>query len=129
MDHLELFRHKLISIPEAVGLVQTGQTISTGIAASEAVGLLSELGNHKDRLQDVHVWVCLPMRPYDYALKPEMAGHFYVDNWFYGAADRQVHSQGRVTDMPNNLHKAATDRTYASKGRLNVFCGTAPPPD
>ncbi len=129
MDHLEVFRKKLVSIPEAVGMVQSNQTIGTGIAASEAVGLLSELGNHKDRLQDVHVWVCLPMRPYDYALKPEMAGHFYVDNWFYGAADRQVHPQGRVTYIPNNLHKAATDRLYASKGKLNIFWGTATPPD
>jgi acyl-CoA hydrolase len=129
MDPLEVFEKKLISIPEAVGLVQSHQTIGTGIAASEAVGLLTELGSHKDRLEGVHVWVCLPMRPYDYALKPEMAGHFYVDNWFYGAADRQVHPQGRVTYIPNNLHKAATDRLYASKGKLNIFWGTATPPD
>lgn len=125
----DLLKQKLVSIPEAVGMVKSGQTVATGIAASEAVGLLTELGNQKDRLEDVHVWVCLPLRNYDYANKPEMAGHFFVENWFYGGADRASHPQGRVSYIPNNLHQAATNKLYAAGGRLNVFFGTATPPD
>ncbi|HEX7568135.1 MAG TPA: acetyl-CoA hydrolase/transferase C-terminal domain-containing protein [Anaerolineaceae bacterium] len=129
MDPQELYCKKLVSIPEAVSLVKSRQTVATGIAASEAVGLLSELGNHKDRLEDVHVWVCLPLRQYDYAFKPEMAGHFFVENWFYGGSDRQVHSQGRVSYIPNNLHQAATNKLLAAGGKVNVFFGTPTPPD
>jgi len=129
MDPQELYTKKLISIPEAVSLVKSRQSVATGIAASEAVGLLSELGRHKDILEDVHVWVCLPLRAYDYAVKPEMAGHFFVENWFYGAGDRQAHAQGRVSYIPNNLHQAATNKLLAAGGKVNVFFGTATPPD
>lgn len=129
MGYRELLGKKLISIPEAVSLVQSHQTIATGIAGSEAPGLLTELGRHKDRLDDVTVWVCLPLREYDYMVKPEMAGHFFVQNWFYSGADRRVHPEGRVSYIPNNLHRAATDKLHATKGKLNYYWGTATPPD
>ncbi|GIV64420.1 MAG: acetyl-CoA hydrolase/transferase C-terminal domain-containing protein [Chloroflexota bacterium] len=129
MNPTEVYQSKLISIPEAVGLVQSHQTIGVAIAASEPPGLLSELGHHKDRLEDVTVWVCLPLRAYEYATNPEMAGHFFVENWFYGAPDRKVHPQGRMSYIPNNLHRASTDKLLASGGKVNIFWGTATPPD
>ena len=129
MDPQELYRQKLLSIPEAVSLVQSHQTIGVAMAASEPPGSLAELGNHRDRLEDVTVWVCLPLRQYDFILKPEMAGHFFVQNWFYGAPDRKVHPQGRTSYIPNNLHQAATVKLLAAGGRVNVFWGTATPPD
>ncbi len=129
MGYRELLGKKLRSIPEAVSLVQSHQTIATGIAGSEPPGLLTELGKHKDRLDDVTVWVCLPLREYDYVTQPDMAGHFYVQNWFYSGTDRRVHPQGRVSYIPNNLHRAATDKLHATKGKLNYYWGTATPPD
>jgi acyl-CoA hydrolase len=125
----ELYRQKLLSIPDAVALVKPCQTVGTAMAASEPVGLLTELGQHRDRLKDVTVWVCLPLRQYDFVIQPEMAGHFFVENWFYGAPDRKVHPQGRISYIPNNLHQAATVKLAASQGKLNVFWGTATPPD
>lgn len=129
MDPYELYQKKLISISEAVGLIKSNQTIGVAIAASEPPGLLAELGRHKDRLQNVTTWVCLPMRGYEYATSPEMGGHFFVENWFYGAPDRKVHPQGRMSYIPNNLHRASTDRLLATGGKVNVFWGTATPPD
>ena len=99
----ELYGRKRISIPDAVSMVHSHQTIGVALAGSEPPGLLSELGNHKDRLEEVHVWVALPLRPYDFVLKPEMAGHFFVENWFYGAPDREVHPQGRISYIPNKF--------------------------
>jgi len=125
----QFLKQKLISIPEAVGLVQSHHNIGTAMAASEPVGLLTELAKHKDRLQDVRVWVCLPLRLYDFVLKPEMAGHFFVENWFYGAPDREVHPQGRISYIPNNLHAAAKVRLEAAGNHLDVYWGTATPPD
>jgi acyl-CoA hydrolase len=129
MTPKELYKQKLLSIPEAVSLVQSHQTIAVGLAGSEPPGLLNELGNHKDRLEDVTVWVALPLRQYDFVLKPEMAGHFFVENWFYGAPDREVHPQGRTSYIPNNLHAAAKVRLEAAGGKLDVYWGTATPPD
>jgi acyl-CoA hydrolase len=129
MDPRELYRQKSISIPEAVNLVQSHQTIGIAMAASEPPGLLAELGRHAGRLEDVTVWVCLPLRQYDFILKPEMTGHFFVENWFYGAPDRKVHPEGRTSYIPNNLHQAATVKLAAAKDHLNVFWGTATPPD
>jgi acyl-CoA hydrolase len=129
MDPKDTYKKKLISIPEAVGKIQSHQTLGVAMAASEPPGLLTELGKHKDRLVDVTVWVCLPLRVYDFIQKPEMNGHFFVENWFYGGPDRQVHSEGRVSYIPNNLHQAATNKLLASKNKVNVFIGTATPPD
>ncbi len=123
------YSEKIISISDAVAMVNSHQTIGTAIAASEPTGLLTELANHKDRLTDVHTWVCLPMRAYEYAMGADMAEHFYVDNWFYGVYDRKVHNQGRMSYIPNNLHRAASDKLHASGGKLNIFWGTATPPD
>jgi acyl-CoA hydrolase len=129
MDPKELYKQKLISISEAVAKVQSHQAIGTAMAASEPVGLLTELAHHRERLDDVRVWVCLPLRLYDFILKPEMEGHFFVENWFYGAPDRKVHPEGRTSYIPNNLHQAATVKLAATKNHLNVFWGTATPPD
>ncbi len=120
---------KLITIPDAVGLIHSHHVIGTAMAASEPVGLLTELGKQKDRLENVQVWVCLPLRLYDFVLKPEMAGHFFVENWFYGAPDREVHPGGRISYIPNNLHAAAKVRLEAADNHLDVFWGTATPPD
>jgi acyl-CoA hydrolase/ABC-type branched-subunit amino acid transport system substrate-binding protein len=129
MKDNNMLKSKLISIPEAVGLVQSHHNVGTAMAASEPVGLLTELGKHKDRLEDVRVWVCLPLRLYDFVLKSEMAGHFFVENWFYGAPDRKVHPEGRTSYIPNNLHAAAKVRLEAAGNHLDVFWGTATPPD
>jgi acyl-CoA hydrolase len=129
MNPSDLYKQKLISIPEAVGKLQSHQTIGLAMAASEPPGLMNELGNHRDRLEDVHVWVCLPLGSYSFVLDPGMDGHFFVENWFYGAADRKVHDQGRESYIPNNLHQAASRKLYAAGDRVNVFFGTATPPD
>jgi acyl-CoA hydrolase len=129
MNPGDLYRQKLISIPEAVSKLQSHQTLGLAMAASEPPGLMNELGNHRDRLEDVHVWVCLPLGSYSFVLDPTMEGRFFVENWFYGAADRKVHDQGRESYIPNNLHQAATRKLYAAGNRVNVYFGTATPPD
>jgi len=129
MTPSELFKKKRVSLSEAVSLVQSDHTIAVALAGSEPPGLLEELGNHKDRLENIKVWVGLPLRKYAFVLNPTMAGHFFVENWFYGAPDREVHPQGRISYIPNNLHAAAKVRLDAAGGKLDIFWGTATPPD
>ena len=129
MNPKEQYQNKLISIPEAVGKLKSHQTLGVAMAASEPPGLLNELGNHRDRLDGVHVWICLPLGSYSFVLESSMDGHFFLENWFYGNTDRKVHPQGRESYLPNNLHQASTRKLYAAKNKVNVFFGTATPPD
>ena len=129
MNWQEEYNSKLISMTEAVSLVQSGMTLSIGIAASEPVGMLEELAHQADRLENVTTWTCLPMRAYDIFMKPEMEGRIFNENWFYGAPDRAVHHEGRVSYTPNNLHKAGTDKLYGSGGKLDMMLGVCTPPN
>jgi acyl-CoA hydrolase len=129
MDGLTEYKNKLVSLKEAVGKIQSSQTVCVAMAGAEPPGLLTTLAGERDRLQNVTLWTCLPMRAYDIFLKPEMEGPFFNENWFYGAADRKVHPEGRVSYTPNNLHLASADKLYATKNHVGVFIGTATPPD
>jgi acyl-CoA hydrolase len=123
------FAEKYISLSEAVSMVKSHQTIGVGIAGAEPVGLLTTLAEKALELDNVHCWTCLPMRAYDIFTKPEMAGHIYNENWFYSYTDRKTHSEGRVSYIPNNLHRAGTDKLNATNGALDIFWGTATPPN
>lgn len=122
-----MYQEKLISIPAAVELLNSGQKLATSMCASEPVGLLTELEKHTERLENVHVFMCLPMRRYGFYTQPQMKGHFFLENWFYGVPDRQAHKLGMVSYLPNNLHRAGSDRIHA--GGIDVFWGTATPPN
>ena len=110
-------------------MVQSGMVLSIGIAASEPVGMLEELARQADRLENVTTWTCLPMRAYDIFMKPEMEGRIFNENWFYGAPDRAVHNEGRVSHTPNNLHRAATDKLIGHGGKLDMLLGVCTPPN
>jgi acyl-CoA hydrolase len=123
------FEEKYISIAEAVSKIKSHNTVGIGIAGSEPVGMMTALANNAQQLDNIHFWTCLPMRAYDIFTNSEMAGHIFNENWFYSATDRLVHRDGRVSYIPNNLHRAATDKLYATGGHLDVFIGTATPPN
>ncbi|MBG0785333.1 MAG: acetyl-CoA hydrolase/transferase family protein [Anaerolineaceae bacterium] len=123
------FEEKYISFPEAISKIKSHATIGVGIAGSEPVGMMTALAESAQQIEDVHFWTCLPMRAYDIFTKTEMGGHIFNENWFYSATDRLVHPEGRVSYIPNNLHRAATDKLYATGGHLDVFLGTATPPN
>ena len=123
------FQDKIITMQEAVEKVQSGNTIGMGIAGSEPVGLLTTLASQRKRVKNVNLWSCLPMRPYEIFMESEMHGRFFNQNWFYSGNDRKVHPEGRVSYIPNNLHRAASEKLHATKGHLDVFFGTATPPN
>jgi len=123
------YAEKYISLIEAVSMVKSNHTIGVGIAGAEPVGLLTTLAEKALDLENVHIWTCLPMRAYDIFINPQMAGHIYNENWFYSYSDRKFHHEGRVSYIPNNLHRASTDKLISTKGALDIFWGTATPPN
>ena len=129
MEIKKRYAEKYISALEAVSKVESNQTIGVGIAGSEPVGLMTEMAEVAQNVENVHFWTCLPMRPYEIFVKSEMAGHIFNENWFYSPTDRKVHNEGRVSYVPNNLNRAATDKLHSTKGKLDIFWGTATPPN
>ncbi|NMD26355.1 MAG: 4-hydroxybutyrate--acetyl-CoA CoA transferase, partial [Chloroflexi bacterium] len=129
MAALDEYNAKKVSLEEAVSRIQSHQTVCVAMAGAEPPGLLEELGKQAARLEDVTTWTCLPMRQYDAFMKPEMEGRIFNENWFYGAPDRKAHPEGRVSYTPNNLHSAAVDKLHATKSHVDVFIGTATPPN
>lgn len=123
------YQQKLVSIPDAVGFLRSHQVLGIAMAGSEPPGLMTELGEQAQRLEDVRILLCLPLRNYDFILNPGMDGHVFIESLFYGNADRLAHEQGRVSYVPSNLHVAATRKLKALNDRLDVFFGTATPPD
>lgn len=128
-SHEEIYREKLISIEEAVGLIQSDSDIIVAQCASEPQGCMSKFHLAKDRVQDVKVFSVLTLKPYDFYMKHEMKGHFELCSWFHAPGSRAAlkAKTGTVTYVPNMLHRAATDRLKVRKPHL--FFGTCTPPD
>jgi acyl-CoA hydrolase len=130
MNPLEtLFKNKLISIEEAVGLIKSDTDIIVAQCASEPQGCMSKFHLAKDRVADVQVFSVLTLKPYDFYMLPEMKGHFELCSWFHAAGSRQAlkAKTGTVTYVPNMLHRAASDRLKVRNPHL--FFGTCTPPD
>lgn len=131
MDWRTLWSDRRITPDDAAAKLRPGQTLCVAMAASEPPALLEALDQQRRRFDDgegLELWMCLPMRPYRFYTDPEAAGGCFVENWFYGAADRQAHALGTVSYVPNNLHQAASGRLHA-RGGPDVFWGSATPPD
>ncbi|MEN6476646.1 MAG: acetyl-CoA hydrolase/transferase C-terminal domain-containing protein [Rectinema sp.] len=129
MNWLDTYKSKLISIDDAVDRIGTGDDIIVAMCASEPQGCMSNFHKAAGRVEDVRVFSCLTLKPYDFYMKPEMKGHFELASWFHAPGSRAAikAGSGTVTFVPNMLHRAASDRIHAR--RPDMFFGTCTPPD
>lgn len=129
MDWLDLYNSKFISISEAVNKIESHQDVIVAMCASEPQGCMSQFHTVADRVEDVRVFSCLTLKPYDFYMKPEMKGHFELASWFHAPGSRAAIKAGTstVTFVPNMLHRAASDRIHVHQP--DIFYGTCTPPD
>ncbi len=128
-DWKEIYKSKLMSIEEAVSKIKTDDDIVVAMCASEPQGLMGQMHKAAAWAENIKVFSCLTLLPYDFYMKPEMKGIFELNSWFHTANIREIIKKGygTVTFVPNMLHRAAMDRMYAKKP--NIFMGTCTPPD
>lgn len=124
-DPHKLYQSKLMSLDQALGLVQTGDSLMINMAAGEAQAFSSQLHTIAHRVRDVNVVTCLPLNDYDYYTKPEYRDSFMMDSWFYGQPLRKAHPYGRVSYIPNHFYRAASARLYHRKSNI-VLCNASP---
>ncbi len=129
MNLQDEYRTKLISIPEAVSKIKSDDNVVVAMCASEPQGCMGQFHTVADRVENVRVFSCLTLQPYDFYMKPEMKGHFELASWFHAPGSRAAlkNNTGTVTYVPNMLHRSATDFIFARKP--NIFYGTCTPPD
>jgi len=129
MNHQELYRSRLVSADEAVQHIKSDDDVIVAMCASEPQACMGRFHIMADRVENVRVFSCLTLKPYDFYMRPEMKGHFELASWFHAPGSRESIKKGTglVTYVPNMLHSAARDRSYAHKP--NIFFGTCTPPD
>ena len=121
------YNDKVISVRQAVDLVQSGDYIVTGLGCSTANDFFSHLHLAADRLENVTISTCLPMGDYPCFNDPAYKNSFKHDSWFYSPATRKAHKAGSTSFVPNNLHFAASKRLFHRQPR--IYVGTAALPD
>jgi len=121
------YQHKLISVQQAVDMVKSNDYIVTGLGCSTADAFFNHLHTAANRLRDVLISTCLPMRDYPCFNDPAYRESFLHDSWFYSAATRKAHKNGNTSFVPNCLHFAAYKRLAHRKP--NIYVGAASMPD
>ncbi len=121
------YKEKLITVQQAVDMVKSNDYIVTGLGSSTADAFFSHLHTAADRLQDVLISTCLPMKDYPCFNDPAYKNSFLHDSWFYSAATRKAHKAGSTSFVPNCLHFAATKRLAHRKPTF--YIGAASMPD
>lgn len=128
MDKHKLYDSKFISMDEVLGKIKTGDVIAVAAYGNEPVGFLRRLHEIRDRgVRDVTIWLANPQEEYPFLTMDGMEDVISILSIFYGPSLRKLHSTGRVSFVPNNLHMCF-QAMYETK-RPNVFVGAVTPMD
>ncbi|MHB8106045.1 MAG: acetyl-CoA hydrolase/transferase family protein [Candidatus Cryosericum sp.] len=121
--------NKVVSMDEALGRISSGDTVVVGMAAAQPQGFLSSLHSIRDRVHNVKVVSCLLLKKYPFLVdvRADADTPFRMESWYFGDSERELYKKGLVSFIPNNLHNAGREKIQAEP--INVFVGTATPPD
>ena len=118
---------KFVTIQEALGLVNSGDYIVTGLGAAEGKEFMTHLHTIADRVKDVTVSNCLPMGAYEFMVNPAYKDSFMTESWFYTPALRKASANGNVSFIYNHLHLASSKRLYYRTP--DIYVGICSMPD
>ena len=126
MEWQERYKDKLVSVDEAVGVVESGEKVMIQEAHGEAKTLLAALIRRAPELRDVTLMTHLHWGPADYA-KPELADSFRGWSCFLGDNNRRACQEGRMDFQPIFFYEMVD--FYRDINTPDVFIMQAPPPD
>ncbi|MDR1188503.1 MAG: hypothetical protein LBK95_13795 [Bifidobacteriaceae bacterium] len=93
------YRSRLVSAPEAVRRLESGQRVVIGHACAEPQALVRELVAQGERLADVEIVHMVPMGEAAYC-SPGMRGHFRHNSLFAGPPTRRAIEDGDADYTP-----------------------------
>ncbi len=100
MSHQDLYRKKLATSEDALGLLRDGDFIIIPTGVGEPPTLLTALSDARRRFHDIKLGQILAVRKYGY-FDPETACHVRHVAFFYGAASRAGGQAGWVDFIPS----------------------------
>jgi len=118
---------KYITTQEALNLINEGDHLVAGMAASEGRAFFSELHTVAERLKHVTIDNCLPLKPYEFMVNDTYKDHFTINSWFFSGDLRKAFKHKNISFIPNHLHFAGIKRPQHK--RPNIFIGNASMPD
>lgn len=118
---------QIISIQDALNLIQDNDHIVAGMAASEGKELFEALHTIAPRIKHVTIDNCLPISPYPFMLEASLKDKFTINSWFFSGDLRKAYHHGNIHFIPNHLHFAGIKRLHHIKP--DVYIGNATPPD
>jgi acyl-CoA hydrolase len=122
------YQSKFISMDEVLSKIKTGDVIAVASYGNEPVEFLRRLHEIADRgVHDVTLWLANPQEEYPFLTMDGLEDVISILSIFYGPSLRKLHSTGRVSFVPNNLHMCF-QAMYETK-RPNVFVGSVTPMD
>jgi acyl-CoA hydrolase len=104
MSWVAAYKQKLVSLEDAVGLINSGDRVYYGGNAAMPRALVSALADRKDELEDVQLNHVLLLGE-DPLSQPGMEKSFRHNSLFVGPADRKAVNDGRADYMPIFLHQ------------------------
>ena len=123
------YRSKIITVQQALDLIQDGDLITVGLGANEPPLFMSHLHEIADRVTNVTITNCLPMAPGEYISEENVRKAFIIDSWFSTPVLRKLSHTGRVSYIPNNLHFAGTKRNFHRPSQVMISLASTPGPD
>lgn len=128
MNKEELYQSKFISMDDVLSKIKTGDVIAVASYGNEPVEFLRRLHEIADRgVRDVTIWLANPQEEYPFLTMDGLEDVISILSIFYGPSLRKLHSTGRVSFVPNNLHMCF-QAMYETK-RPNFFVGAVTPMD
>ena len=128
MDQMDAYQSKMIGMDEALSQIKSGDVIAVAAYGNEPVRFLRRLHEIADRgVRDVTIWLANPQEEYPFLTMEGMEDVISILSIFYGPSLRKMHSTGRVSFVPNNLH-GCVDAMLRTR-KPNVFVGAVTPVD
>lgn len=126
MEWQEKYRNSIVSVENAVKIVESGEKVLIQQAHGEAKTLLAALIKRAPELKNVTIMSHLHWGPADYS-KPEYAGSFQAWSCFLGDNNRKDCWEGRIDFQPIFFYEMVD--FYRDINTPDVFIMQAPPPD
>ena len=124
----EIYQRKRISLEEALTHIKSNDVIVSALCATEPQGFLSQLHTMAPQVENVEVYMCLPLKDYPFFTDPSYAQSFQLISWFHSPGIRKINASGRnIPYQPNHLYLAYSD--LSSWRKIDVFVGSCTPPD
>jgi acetyl-CoA hydrolase len=104
MSWMQLYRSRLKTAAAAVEVVASGHQVYIGSGCAAPHALIEALVDRAEELQDVTIIHHLTLGDAPY-IRPDMKGHFRLNDCFVGANTRDAVNEGRADYVPVHLHE------------------------